>query len=358
MSIKRSLAFYPDILEWLGEQRSSVRILRKERHAMEKGFIAYAKMFVAYVRSSSARKKEVEPAAPQPAKVDAASRALEQFYDSEEILKRMKWKRVTWDDEADYASFSKRILDNDAMFKRMPAFSFLSIHVVKDPCISDFVVLPPLEKKIAAGALTNWLLQEREPKTVGAYTPSPASERRGAFHVDWTSGAVKILDTASAQETLTFLTTVAPRLQAVQLLMEEQQTRQTADITKVNIRVGATLKFNAFDTSFWDDPKRKTSADFVNPDELEKFLSGLLKSPLLYRRFLKGQHIRVMPPGRPYYADMEKKEIQIPADFADFNWLKAHQRFESIEKVCDTGRRMKWVWFCIGITLVGDFDLP
>ncbi|TPP47942.1 hypothetical protein CGC20_14780 [Leishmania donovani] len=343
MSLRRRLAFQPDILEWLMQQKNLVRAMQKERYKMEKGFVAYTKDLIDFFRSTRTSKSEKGTQTSEPAKQENASRALEQFYESEELIKRMKWKRVTWDEEADYTSFSKRILDNDSMFKRTTAFSFLSIHVVKDPCNTDLVNIPLAEKTIATGTLTNWLLQEREPKTVDLYPVREASERRSAFHVDWTSGAVKILDTASAQEILTFLSTVAPRLQAVQLMMEAQQARQAADIEKVRVRVGATLKFNSYETSFWDDPKRKTSPDFVNPDELEQFLSGMLKSAFLYRWFLKGQEIRVIPPGRPYYLDMEKKEIQVPANFAEYNWLKAHSHFEGVEKVADMRANMMFL---------------
>ncbi|KAI5689461.1 hypothetical protein MNV84_07624 [Leishmania braziliensis] len=357
MSVRRSLAFQPDILEWLTQQKHLVRALQKERYKMEKGFVAYTKDFIELVRSTRASKKTNGAQTPEQAKSDSTSRALDQFYESEELIKRMKWKRVTWDDDADYTSFSKRILDNDSMFKRTAAFSFLSIHVVKDSRSTDLVNIPLAEKIITAGTLTNWLLQEREPKVVDVYPVREASERRSAFYVDWTSGAVKILDTASAQEILTFLSTVAPRLQAVQLIMEDQQTRQTASIENVRVRVGATLKFNSFETSFWDDPTRKTSPEFVNPDDLEQFLSGMLKSAFLYRWFLKGQEIRVIPPGRPYYIDMEKKEIQIPANFAEYNWLKAHSHFEAVERVVDSFRRFWWFWFCFGMILVGDVEL-
>ncbi|KAG5466976.1 hypothetical protein LSCM1_01154 [Leishmania martiniquensis] len=353
----RRLVFQPDVLEWLTQQKNLTRALRKERYKMEKGFVAYTKDFIDFFRSVRESKNENVDQTPEQANTSSTSRALQQFYESEELIKRMKWKRVTWDDEVDYTSFSKRILDNDSMFKRTAAFSFLSIHVVKDPCNNSLVNIPLAEKTITAGTLTNWLLQEREAKTVDVYPVRKVQERCSAFHVDWTSGAVKILDTASAQEILTFLSTVAPRLQAVQLMMEDQQTRQTANIEKVRVRVGATLKFNSFETSFWDDPKRKTSPDFVNPDELEQFLSSMLKSAFLYRWFLKGQEIRVVRPGRPYYIDMEKKEIQIPANFSEYNWLKAHSRFEGVERVADGFRRFWWFWFCFAMIVVGDVEL-
>lgn len=355
MSATRKLVFQPDVLEWLGLQKAPVKMLRRERYKMEKGFVAYAKDAAEFF-SRKEKTEETKDVETKVAETNSA-RAMEQFYESEDLTKQMKWKRVTWDEDADYTTFSKRVLESDTMFKRMPAFSFLSIHIIKDLSVTELVNIPKAQKIIEAGTLTNWLLQEREPKVVDLYPIREASERRSPFHVDWTSGSVKILDTASAQEILTFFSTVAPRLQAVQLQMEAQQTKQVADIENVRVRVGTTLKFNAYNTSFWDDPKRTTDPDFVNPDELDQFLKGMLKSAFLYRWFLKGQEIRVMPPGRPYYVDVEKKEIHMPANFAEYNWLRAHPRFEAVERFFDTFRRFWWFWFSLGMILVGDVEL-
>lgn len=357
MSIARRLFFQADVLEWASQQRNPIRVLRNEHYKMEKGFVAYFKMAVEYFRKEQppqdVGKKEVEETNAE----KKASKSMEQYYESEDLIKRMKWKRVTWDEEADYASFSKRILENDSMFKRAPAFSFMSIHVIKDPTVSDVVNVPQGSKIITSGTLTNWLLQERDPKKVEVFPVLPSRERRSGFQVDWTSGEVKILDTASAQEILTFLLTVAPRLQAVQLKMEEQQTRQKENVEKVRIRVGATVKFNRFDTSFWDDPNRKKDTNFVNPDDMDQFLNGMLKSAFLYRYFFKGQQIRVVPPGMPYHVDLDKKELQLPSNFTEYNWLKAHPRFESIENVFEGFRRFWWVWFGVGMVVVGDVEL-
>lgn len=359
MALRRKLPFQPDILEWLPTQRNSLKILRAEQYKQEKGFAYYFQSFSNWLRNRSkkAEEKEVVKTEEQLAREKAASRSMEQYYEAEELTKRMKWKRVTWDEDADYTSFSKRILDNDNMFKNTSAFSFMSMHVVKDPVTSELANIPPAEKVVVQGTLTNWVLQEREPAVVALYPTTSTSERRSAFNVDWSSGEVKILDTASAQEILTFVTAVAPRLQAVQVRMEEQQTKQVEDVENVRVRVGALVKFNEFNTSYWDDPKRKTDPNYINPDEMEKFLKGMLRSAFMYRWFLKGQQIRVVPPGRPYLADLEKSEVQIPANFAEYNWLRAHQRFAGVEKIFDAFRRYWWFWFSVGIVVVGDIDL-
>lgn len=360
MSLRRKLSYQPDIVEWISSQKGPLKYLQKERYKMEMGFIGWFKEFMKLINMAPKTSDEVTVSPDEEAlklSKQLADRQMEQYVESSDLIKRMKWKRVTWDDDADYTSFSKRVLDNDVMFKHIPAFSFMSIHVVKDPSTSEFVNLPPAARIIEEGSLTNWVLRERDPTPVGVYPVTSTKERRSAFTVDWTAGEVRILDTASAQELLTFLSTVAPRLQALQLKMGDQQTKLTAEVENVRVRVGAAVKFNEFDTTFWDDPKRKTNPNYVNPDDVQQFLDGMLKSAFLYRWFLKGQQIRVLPPGRPYHADLEAKEIQIPANFAEYNWLKAHNRFESIEKVFNSFRRFWWVWFCFLMALVGDVEL-
>lgn len=359
MSIRRTIVFQPDLLEWVSTQRGPIKYLRDERYKLEKGFIAYGKIALTYLPGG---KKDVEAVA----RIDeealtksraAADRSMAQFHDSEDLLKRMKWKRVTWEDDADYTGFAKRVLDNDGMFKHAPAFSFMSIHIVKDPTTTDCVVIPPAGKSIEEGSLTNWVLRERDPQVVGAYPLRDLTERCSAFTVDWVAGEVRILDTASAQEILTFITTVAPRLQALQVKMTEQQTKQAEEVENVRIRVGVTIKFNEFDTSYWDDPKRRTDPNYVSPADMEKFLNGMLKAACLYRRFLKGQQIRVVAPGRPYCVDLDTQEIQVPANFAEYSWLRAHTRFERVEKIFSSCRRFWWVWFCVGMVIVGDSEI-
>ncbi|KEG13369.1 hypothetical protein DQ04_01051220 [Trypanosoma grayi] len=353
----RTAAFQADILEWLLANKAPLRILRRERYKMEKGFIGYFKDFKDTIREiRGGSNKETQVAVDQKQESSGA-RSMSQFYESEELTKRMKWKRVTWDDDANYSAFSRRVLDNDALLKNVSAFSFLSIHVVKDPASTDCVNFPPSEKNIELGTLTNWVLQERDPVAVEKYSSKGTKGSRGAFTVDWTAGEVKVADTASVQEVMTFLLTVAPRLQALQMRMEEQQTTITDDVQNVKIRVGVDIKFNEHDTSFWDDPKRVTYPEYVNPDDVQRFLQGMLKSPFLYRWFLKGQGLRILPPGMPYFIDMEKKEVHLPANFTDYSWRAAHRRFEKIEYFCAIMRSLWWLWFSLAIVIVGDVEL-
>ncbi|EAN99778.1 hypothetical protein TcYC6_0070110 [Trypanosoma cruzi] len=353
----RATVFQTDVLEWLLSNKASLSRLRKERYALEKGVMDYLYEFRDMFRDVKEGESKEGEKKLEGVQESVGSRSLSQFYESEELAKRMKWKRVTWDEDADYNSFSRRLLDNDNLLKNVPAFSFLSIHVTNDPSSIQFVKFPVCKKSIELGTLTNWALQERDPISVEKYLPSRKNKLRSAFTVDWIAGEVKVIDTASVQEVLTFLHTVAPRLQAVQLRMEEQQTALVENVQDAKIRVGAEVKFNEHDTTFWDDPKRKDNLDYVTPDDVEKFLQGLLKSAFLYRWFLKGQGLRVLPPGKPYFIDMEKKEIQIPANFAEFNWRAAHKRFEKIERIFSTMRAFWWLWFSLAMVIIGDVEL-
>lgn len=356
MSLLRKLVFQPDICQWLLESRTQISLIRKQRYKLEKGLIGSFRD----ARDFFSSKPNGESDSPnESAKKDSSpqSTSMDQYFESEELIKRMKWKRVTWEENADYTSFARRILNNDRMFKNTKAFSFMSLHLMKDPLTSNQVNIQRGAKVAISGDLCNMFLQERTINVVQKYIPCSATTRLSPFVVDWVAGSVKILDTASPQEMLTFLTTVAPRVQAVQLKMEAQQERQSRDIELVRVRVGATLKFNEFNTSFWDDPRRKTDPAYINPDDLEEFLKGLLNSAFLFRWFLKGTEIRVVPPGHSYYADIERNEIHIPANFSDFNWLAVHSRFQGLEKFLNQFRRFWWFWFSVAIVIVGDVEL-
>lgn len=370
MRARRAYHIQQDVLEWISAQRGPIQYIRAQRYQQEKGFVAYAKDFVQFFRADT---KSGAATSPEEAVVSAAdttstgtpsatpkdrlASAMDQYYESEELIKKMKWKRVTWDNDADYAAFARRIMDNESMFRRVPAFSFMSVHVVHDPLITDAVALPPVERTIQEADLTRWVLEERECRAPAPYTKQSSRERRSAFAVDWSSGEVRILDSSSAQEVLTFLTEIAPRLQAVQVRMEQQQTAQKESVEHARVRVGAVIKFNEHEASFWDDPARKTSPAYVNPDEVEQFLSSLLRSAFLYRRFLKGQQLRIIPSGQPYRSDVDKLELCIPANFGDYNWLHAHATFERLERTLNTFRRYWWFWFSLGIVIVGDLDI-
>lgn len=348
-----------DILEFVEKNSTLLAGVRKERYRIEKGFVAYAKDAAAFIRE--VRKKEDKNEKKDEADIVMKKRSemnLAQYYQSQDLLKRMKWKRMTWDENADYEGFYQRIMENDTMFSKCSAFSFLSLHVTKDPSTTSIGAPLAHKSKIEAGDLTNWLVHERIPQRVAPFSKSKTAGKRSAFVVDWIAGEARILDTASAQEILTFLTTMAPRLQSLQVKMEEQQTKLVADVEHVRVRLGVTkLKFNDHDTTFWDDPKRVSNAEYVNPDEVRECVDSLLKCAFLYRWYFKGQQLRVVKPGKAYFVNTATNEIEIPANFGEFSWMNRHLRAASIEKIFNACRTFWWIWFSLALVVIGDVEL-
>lgn len=357
--LRASNARQIDVIEWFRAQKAPLSVLRKEQYKMQKGFIAYGKDIAEFFRSrnSESKEKKAEPNAND----QRAARAMDQHHQSQELLQRMKWKRATWEDGADYEAFSQRLLENDKMFGKMPAFSFMSIHVLKDPATANTVAGAAKvsgRTQLEPGSLTKWFTEERQPVDVDVYRCKPTSTRRPPYTVDWVAGEVKFLDTASPQEVLTFLSTAAPRLQALQVRMETEQTKLTEDVEHARVRLGITkLKYNEFDTSYWDDPKRQGNPKYISPSDLRQFLDGVLGSAILYRYYLKGHELRIVPRGSPYNINHEAKTIELPVNFEDFSWLPIHQRGRSWEKVANGCRRVWWLWFSLLLTIVGDLEV-
>jgi hypothetical protein len=352
-ALSRRVARQADIIEWAKQCKADLTGVHRERQKLEKGFVAYGKDIVDFIREMRGSKK-VQTSPPTPT---STSRALTQYHQSQELLKRMKWKRATWDEDADYESFSQRLLENDGTFSKCPAFSFLSVHVVKDP-LSSVSSHPQQHKpKIDEGDLVQWILTERDDSQVAPFQVQKAA-RRAPFNIDWVSGEVKILDTASPTEVLAFLSTSASRLQALQIKMDGQQQKLNADIENVRVRVGLSkIRVNSADVSMWDDQERKTNPDYVSPDELAQFLDTMLKSAFLYRLFLKGHQVRVTRSGTPYCIDKEQNELRIPANFDDFSFLMIHKRLETVEKIFNFFRTFWWFWFGLSLVVIGDVEL-
>jgi hypothetical protein len=349
-----------DLLEFVEKNSTLLASVRKERYRLEKGFVAYAKDASAFIRDMR-RKDEKKDEKKDDVDIALKKRSemnLAQYYQSQDLLKRMKWKRVTWDETADYEGFYQRIMENDTMFSKCSAFSFMSLHVTKDPSTTSIGSPLVHKSKIDVGDLTNWLVHERVPQNVAPFSKPKSGGKRSAFVVDWTAGEARILDTASAQEILTFLTTMAPRLQSLQVKMEEQQTKLVADVENVRVRLGVSkLKFNEHDTTFWDDPKRLSSPEYVNPDEVRQCVDSLLASAILYRWYFKGHQLRIVKPGKAYFINATTNEVEIPANFGEFSWMTRHLRAASLERVFNVCRTFWWVWFSLVLVVVGDVEL-
>lgn len=358
------LARQSDFVEWFSANSAPLRAVTAERWRLEKGVLDYLRDGAAFIRDMRSAKKEDPKESVTDEKVKKEPSAVDQYYASQDLLKRMKWKRVTWDADADFEGFSRRVMDNDTVFSKVPAFSHMSIHLVRDLAARDTSGLKMDDRRVTAikpGSLTKWFLEERVPGSPDA-RPSfvaPPKTRQAPFTVDWEAGTVRMLDSASLQELLVYLSTVAPRVQAVQQRMEEEQTKISEDIDNVRVRLGATaIKFNHHDRAFWDDPERAKNVDeYVTPADVRQFIDSVNLRSLHLRKYVKNNQVRIVSPGRPYAIDMEAKEIRIPANFAEYNYLPVHGRYESMEAVCNFFRKSALAWFFVGMMVVGDFEL-
>jgi hypothetical protein len=372
-SLARPRVRQADIIEWATTNRPAVRTLTAERWKIEKGVLDYLRDAAGFIRelrsnkeASKDKKDSADATAVEPTSKDKKPdlSTVDQYYASQDLLKKMKWKRVTWDADSDYDSFAKRLTDSD-VFSKIPAFSHMSIHLVHDKAARSAAHTSYEARQVTSikpGSLTKWFLEERKygdaSMPMPVYTPPPKA-RQAPFTVDWEAGTVRVLDTASVQEMLVYLTAAAPRVQALQQRMEEEQGKLTEDLDSCRVRLGVTaIKFNKYEKSFWDDPERlKDPANYVSPAEVRQFIDSVFKRAFLLRKYIKNNQIRIVPSGQPYAIDWVEKEIRIPANFAEYNWLSVHGRYESLESFFNFLRRTALAWFFVGMMLVGDFEL-
>ena len=66
--------------------------------------------------------------------------------------------------------------------------------------------------------------------------------------------------------------------------------------------------------------------------------------------------VRVVRPGQPYAIDVANREISLPADFTDYNFHTAHSKWQKLERVFNMNRAIWYVWFAIGMLIVGDAE--
>ena len=401
-SLARSRMRHGDVLEFLQRNKAGVLAMQKYRKAHDEGFLDYAKMAVDFFRSTGGedKAKPADVAAAPAAAGDAAAAggvsatataaaaetakppgAVQQYYMSQDLLRKMKWKKVTWDEHADFDGFSRRVTENE-MFSSVKPFSHLSIHLVKDPNAVSHRETgaagaqgKPLSTSVGdvtPGSLTDWYLSEPpaaplkageeaslQVRDVGTFQKTKAA-RQMPFTVDWEAGEARLLDTASAVEIQAFLQTCAPRVMAIQQRMDDQQTTIAEDIENVRVRLGAlSIKYNKHDKSFWDDKDRKEApTEYANPANMLQFIESCKKrSTLLRRRGFAWQHIRVMPPNSPYLLDTAKQELQVPCNFEEYNYLPQHRRWEALERFQNRLRATKMVWFFVAMIFIGDFEL-
>ena len=354
-----------DIVEFFKANRQPLALVSAERWKLEKGVFGYLRDAAEFIRDMRSEKKED---AKEDDKSDAVKKStrtsIDQYYASQDLLKRMKWKRATWDEDADFDAFSRRVMDNDGVFSKVPPFSHMSLHIVRDKAARAAPPASPEDRQVNSikpGTLTKWFLEERPysataPKPV--YTPPP-KVRQAPYSIDWEAGTVRVLDSASLQEMLVYLTTAAPRVQAVQERMEEEQTKIAEDIDSVRVRLGATaIKFNKYEKAFWDDPERvKDPANYVTPADVRLFIDNVNKSTYTLRKFVRNNQVRIVPAGHPYAIDAKELEIRVPANFTEYNFLPVHGRYAIVESFINAFRKYLMVWFFVGMVFVGDFEL-
>lgn len=357
-------ARHPDLIDWCRVNAPALKVVRKQRYAAEKGFVEYSrdisKFFAEYREGKKKRKEAAKadaPVVPLTPAEEELNRNVYQQAASLDLLRQMKWERVKWAPDADYESFARRITDNSSLFRKIPAFSFLKLDLVKDE--SSFAVSKPHDfGTISSGDISSWACGERIPSSMDLFR-SPAVAKPPCA-VDWVTGQVTFLDSISANEIQTFMTTLAPQAMALQVRLDDEQKKIAADLEALRLRTGI-IRFqynNGDNISFWQDPRRVTDPLYVNPAHMRMFLDGLLRGASFYRYYLSGHEVRIVHPNSSFSIDSENKVISIPANFSDSNWVTLHSKAASFEKVANACRRVWYIWFCLAVMLVGgDLDI-
>ncbi|KAJ9454313.1 hypothetical protein DIPPA_20030 [Diplonema papillatum] len=305
------------------------------------------------------------------------------FYQSQELINLMKFKGVTFDNgkatgvpAADFEGFSRRVCDNYDLFKKTEAYSNLEFHVVCDPSKTESRFEQDRRtnyRDIEEGSLTNWLTEEQpahEPEESSqqkSKESKPAqSVRPSPYSVDYETGEVTVLDTCSPDEFLDFLEREAPRAELRQQALANEQTKLYEEMAAVQEKLAVeSIAFNSGTAALYDKDFKKLRADgrekeYVLPAEVAKALSEFNAEPRLYRKYLKGHHVRFLPvaPARAYYIDLEEKEVCIPVDFYKDTFLPIHKKYRRYETVERNVKKLKYVGWVILITLLGDVEWP
>eukprot|EP00756_Hemistasia_phaeocysticola_P058521 Hpha_TRINITY_DN35159_c0_g1::TRINITY_DN35159_c0_g1_i1::g.168386::m.168386 len=391
---------FEDFTEFLERHKSQLDAAKakgEEDEVPNKGFIEYGQIIGGwFVKKGSrirkwagrsaeeraeAKKKRKEDQAANRSRADAS---MQHFYQAQELCNLMKFKAATFDDgrdpakpAADFAGWSRTIVNNYNTLKRTTAFSNMAFHVVRDPSKLDGSVDASRTtnyREIDEGSLSGWMDEEggesSEPKP---QTPAPSQADQGEkkvrpppFTVDYATGEVTILDTCSTEEFLDFLEREAPRAEARQLQIVEEQTKMFEDLGKALEKSGLKrVVFNSgsasvTDREYKDLQKEGREGEYILPVDIFRAIDALNGAPLLYRKFLKGQTLRLLPtkPCRSYFVDAEKGEVCMPKDFYRDSFLPIHRRYRIINSVTKFIWSLRYIATLIIVTLVGDVDWP
>src|SRR3990167_2797702 len=88
-----------DVVEWFRSNSNGIKTLRAERWKLEKGVLCYLKDAAEFIKDMRSKKdkdkKDLDKPKDGSAPVKTDMSAFDQYYISQDLLKRMKWKRVT-----------------------------------------------------------------------------------------------------------------------------------------------------------------------------------------------------------------------------------------------------------------------
>ena len=157
-----------DFVVWANENKKELKRIKALRYSESKGILDYMQDIKSIFSSTEDKNADNKPSEnntlivsnkksneTDKEKMTLSDTALSNYFLALPLLKKMKWKRLTWDDDADFHSFYRNINACDELFNKIPSFSFLSLHLVKDKQL-QFKNAPNSDEyvKYTAGCLT------------------------------------------------------------------------------------------------------------------------------------------------------------------------------------------------------------
>eukprot|EP01062_Namystynia_karyoxenos_P056060 TRINITY_DN47013_c0_g1_i1.p1 TRINITY_DN47013_c0_g1~~TRINITY_DN47013_c0_g1_i1.p1 ORF type:complete len:662 (+),score=282.50 TRINITY_DN47013_c0_g1_i1:80-2065(+) len=386
-------------------QMAKAKARAEEDDDPTKSFADYGRSFAGWVGKKAARVKEWASRSPeeraerkrkkkadQSANRSRSDAALQSYYQTQELCNLMKFKAVSFDDgrdpdvpAADFANWSRLIINNYSILKRCSAFSNMSFHVRRDPSKIDTSLDPTQTatnyKDVDEGTLTDWMTEEGADKgkaaAEAAAAAAAAANKEGKaetqkgprpppFSVDYATGEVTVLDTCSPEEFLDFLEREAPRAELRQQQIVEEQERMYEELGKAMQATGIKrFVFNkgmatVIDKDYKKLAKEGRSGEYILPADVFRFVEELMRTPQLYKRYLKGQVVRILPtqPCRAYFIDTEGGEVCLPKDFWRDTFLPVHQRYRMLAKVRRFIWSLRFLATLVFVTFLGDVDWP
>eukprot|EP01065_Artemidia_motanka_P009180 TRINITY_DN14689_c1_g1_i1.p1 TRINITY_DN14689_c1_g1~~TRINITY_DN14689_c1_g1_i1.p1 ORF type:complete len:625 (+),score=259.49 TRINITY_DN14689_c1_g1_i1:76-1875(+) len=395
-----SASAFEDVTEFLRRNEGALKEAKaraEEDDEPNKGFLDYASAIGGWVAKRGQRvrqwagrsaeeqaERKRKRKSDQEANRNRSDAALQAFYQTQELCNLMKFKAVTFDDgrepgvpAADFAGWSRTIINNYDVLKKTTAFSNMAFHVVRDPSKIESKLDGSQVvnyRDIEDGSLTDWMGDSdgkgEEPADgdgdASTSGRQPAKTRPPPFSVNYTTGEVTILDTCSPEEMLDFLEREAGRAEQRQQQIVVEQQNMYEELAKVMEKTKLKrVVFNSGGCSIIDKDYKKLAAagrsdEYILPADVFRVIKELDRTPLLYRKHLKGQILRILPnaPARAYYVDAERGEVCFPKDFWKDTFLPVHSRYAHLNSVQRFIWSLRYVATLIAVTLIGDVDWP